>query len=116
LVLLFLLFQFNDPWYFLHVKNPNFYTYAVAEFGTALFVSGLLIFWLRDAARHRNPKLEHGSGKLQKFLHKSMGMNNWILAFLIFFYVFLVVWFTTLYCMFYWSVEGNPGSAELSFN
>lgn len=52
------LINFNDPWYFIHYRNPNFWTYVIAEFNTALFVAGLMVFWLRDIARHRNKELE----------------------------------------------------------
>ena len=111
-----MLVAFDDPWYWAHVRNPSFFTYAVAEFGTALFVAGLLIFWLRDIARHRSPEPDAGATKLQKFLHRSMGMNKWIGAFLVFLFVLLVTCFTALYCVFYWAVAGDPGAGEISVN
>lgn len=57
LTLLFLLFLFNDPFYPVHVYDPKFITFAISEFQTSLFIAGMLIFWLRDVARHKNPRL-----------------------------------------------------------
>jgi len=58
LTMLFLLFIFNDPFYPVHVYDPKFITFAISEFQTSLFVAGMLIFWLRDVARHKNPELK----------------------------------------------------------
>ena len=110
------LINFNDPWYFIHYKNPNFWTYVIAEFNTALFVAGLMIFWLRDIARHRNKELEQNANKLQKFFHESMGYNWLSMTALVIFYIALVVDFTALYSMFYWDVKSNPGDGEISLN
>ena len=55
--MLVLVVNFDDPWYFLHVKDPSFGTYMAGEVGTALFMSAVLIFWLTDIARHRAPEL-----------------------------------------------------------
>ena len=54
--LLFLLIWFNDPTYYSHVSGGgSFMSFTMGAFGTATFIAGLLIFWLRDLARHRNP-------------------------------------------------------------
>ena len=98
------LLNFNDPWYFLHYRNPNFFTYVIAETSTAMFVAGLMIFWLRDLARQRSKTLEPNATKMQKFLHESMGYNWIVMSGLVFFYIVLVVDFTALYSMFYWDV------------
>ena len=116
LALLFLLLQFDDPYYYAHVYKPSFFTYAITEFGIAIFVSGLLVFWIRDIARYRNKKLDDGASKAQKFIYKSMGMNNCILLCLGLFYIALTLCFMALYCTFYITVEGNPGAGELSVN
>ena len=58
------LVNFNDPWYFIHYRNPNFFTYVIAEVSTAMFVAGLMMFWLRDLARRRNKTLEPNATKL----------------------------------------------------
>ena len=110
------LINFNDPWYFIHYRNPNFWTYAIAEFNTALFVAGLMIFWLRDIARHRTKNLEPNATKIQKFFHESMGYNWPSVAGLVALYIILVVDFTVLYCIYYWDVKSNPGDAEISLN
>ena len=110
------LINFDDPWYFIHYSNPNFWTYAIAEFNTALFVAGLMLFWLRDIARHRSKNLEPNATKLQKFFHESMGYHWISVAGLVSFYIILVVDFTVLYCIYYWDVKSHPGDAEISLN
>ena len=56
--LLFLLFCFDDPGYKLHVDDPEFITYFISEFGIALFIAGMMVYWIRDIAQHRAKKLE----------------------------------------------------------
>ena len=54
--LLLLLIFFNDPTYYSHISGGGSFTsFASGALGTATFIAGLLIFWLRDLARHRNP-------------------------------------------------------------
>ena len=50
LSLISLLFLFNDPWYPVHIYSPSFMTFAATELLSALFMAGLLIFWLRELA------------------------------------------------------------------
>ena len=111
-----LLCGFDDPGYYFHVQRPGFLSYFLYEFGIAAFTSGLLIFWLRDVARHRSKELEEGATKMQKFLHRSMGRSRTCNVFLVFMYVLTTVVFMALYCIFYISVEGNPGAGEISIN
>ena len=113
--MLILLLTFNDPWYFLHIKNPSFATYFIGEVGTAMFVAGMLVFWLVDIARHKEPELSPDATKLQKFVHKSMTFNYGIGMALGIFYAFLVVNLITLYGLFYWAVRFDPGEAEISY-
>lgn len=63
-VMLILLLTFNDPWYFFHIKNPSFATYFIGEVGTAMFVAGILVFWLVDIARHKEPEISPDATKL----------------------------------------------------
>ena len=114
--LLVLLVWFNDPLCYTHVYYPSFWTYALSEFGIAQFSSALLIFWLRDIARYRARELPPDASKAQKFLHASMKMNKCILFCLAILYFAMVLSFMALYCVFYKSVEGEPGSAEISVN
>ena len=100
-ILLLHLVFFNDPWFYTHVYAPSFFTYVISEFGTAIFVSALLIFWLRDIARYRLPRLEKDASKLQRFFFKSMGMSNKILVWLGLFYITFTISFLSLYCLFY---------------
>ena len=121
LTLLFLLFLFNDPFYPVHVYDPRFLTFALSEFQTSLFIAGMLIFWLRDVARHKNPDIPANASRVQKFLHQQQGYNKGVMTFLGVFYVVLVLDFMTLYCLFYVKVEGDPGAgdfgnSELSVN
>jgi len=56
LSLAFLLFLFNDPLYPVHIYQPSFLTFALTEFCSALFISALLIYWLRELAGFRPQK------------------------------------------------------------
>ena len=114
--MLVLFVNFDDPWYFLHISDPNFATYMVGEVGTALFMAAVLIFWLTDIARHRAPELNPDATALEKFMHESMEFNYTRLMLIAIFYIFLVIDFTILYGMFYFAVTGSPGEGEISFN
>ena len=114
--MLVLVVNFDDPWYFLHISDPNFATYMVGEVGTALFMAAVLIFWLTDIARHRAPELNPDATALEKFMHESMEFNYTRLMLIAIFYIFLVIDFTILYGMFYFAVTGSPGEGEISFN
>ena len=121
LTLLFLLFLFNDPFYPVHIYNPKFITFAISEFQTSIFIAGILIFWLRDVVRHKNPELPQNATSLQKFFHKKQGHSRGMFTFLGILYVILVLDMMILYCLFYVKVEGNPGegdfgNSELSIN
>ena len=81
----------------------------------------MLIFWLRDVARHENPGLPENATKLQKFFHKHQSYGKGMMTFLGVLYVILVLDFMTLYCLFYVKVEGDPaagdfGSSEMTIN
>ena len=112
MTLLFLLFLFNDPFYAVHVYDPKFITFAISEFQTSLFIAGMLVFWLRDVARHKNPEISPDASAVEKFFHKNQGYSNAMLGFLGVIYVILVIDFMVLYCLFYVKVEGDPGAAD----
>lgn len=50
LALIMLLFLFNDPFYPAHIYKPSFMTFASTEMTSAMFVTSLLIYWLRELA------------------------------------------------------------------
>ena len=50
LALISLLFFFNDPWYPVHIYSPSFMSFAGTELTSALFMAGLMVFWLRELA------------------------------------------------------------------
>ena len=115
-VMLILLVNFNDPWYILHVNNPSFATFLVAQISTALFIAAMLIFWLIDVARHKSPELSPQATALDRFLHHESKLDLRVIMALTIFYIVLVIDFIILYGMFYLAVEGNPGEGEISFN
>ena len=101
LALLFLLLLFNDPFYPVHVYQPGFLTFAASEFQTSLFIAGMLIFWLRDVARHENPALAKKASRAEKFLHQRQGYAKGWMTFLGVLYVVLVLDSMALYCLFF---------------
>eukprot|EP00352_Strombidinopsis_acuminata_P005942 CAMPEP_0176375836 /NCGR_PEP_ID=MMETSP0126-20121128/27771_1 /TAXON_ID=141414 ORGANISM="Strombidinopsis acuminatum, Strain SPMC142" /NCGR_SAMPLE_ID=MMETSP0126 /ASSEMBLY_ACC=CAM_ASM_000229 /LENGTH=75 /DNA_ID=CAMNT_0017737041 /DNA_START=879 /DNA_END=1106 /DNA_ORIENTATION=+ len=56
--ILFALFLFNDPTYIVHVNNPSFFTYTVAEAQNAAFFSAILMFWIKDIALQKTKVLD----------------------------------------------------------
>lgn len=56
--LMFALFFFNDPTYIVHVNNPNFFTYTVAEAQNAAFFCGILMFWIKDVGLQKGKILD----------------------------------------------------------
>ena len=64
----FILFIFNDPLYVAHIYAPSFLTFALTELGTSLFISGTLVFWLRELASFAPRQAPESWGKLKKLV------------------------------------------------
>lgn len=107
-----MLFLFNDPLYAAHIYTPSFVTFALTEFTSAIFISGLLVYWLRELALFR-PRLlpPTKSNCITKIVHAGLGKNSCALSFLTFFFVILVCDFMVLNCFYYVYVTGDPSVA-----
>ena len=104
----FLLFLFNDPIYPVHIYAPSFTTYALTELASALFISGILIFWLRELTVFRPTKPQEDWGKVKKLIFTSQGLNKCAIVYQCIFYIILVINFMVLNCVYYFYVDGDP--------
>lgn len=73
--MIFLLFLFNDPLYAAHIYSPSFLTFALTEFTAAIFISGLLVYWLRELALFRPNTLPPKTNCLVKIMYAGFGHN-----------------------------------------
>lgn len=109
--MIFLLFLFNDPLYAAHIYKPSFLTFALTEFTSAIFISALLVYWLRELALFRPNLAPAKSNCLVKIIHAGLGQNQCALVFLCLFYLALVIDFMVLNCYYYVYVKGDPSLA-----
>lgn len=86
-------------------------TFAFTEFASALFISGLLIYWLRELAGARPEKTPKDWGCIKKSVFASQGRNQCALVYLTIFYMVLVTNFMVLNCTYYTWVKGDPSLA-----
>ena len=115
--MVFLLFLFNDPLYTLHVFEPSFITFAITEFFSALFMSALLIYWLRELAGFKPQEVPKNANCLKKLVLSSQGWNKCAMVYLCLFFIFLVVDFMVLNCFYYIYLKGDPSLAgRFDFN
>ena len=106
--MVFLLFFFNDPMYPMHIYQPSFMTFALTEFTSALFISGLLIFWLREIAGFKPKKADPKWSCIKKAIFASQGVNECAVAYLCILFLIMVVNFMVLNCFYYIYVKGDP--------
>jgi len=111
LPLLFFLFMFNDPLYTLHIYKPSFYTYALSELTVALFVSALLVYWIRDLAKFRKKKAPKNANKFGRLIHTSTGDSRVVGVFLGLFFFILSVDLWILQVILFYEVEADPSYA-----
>ena len=111
LALTFLLFLFNDPLYMAHVYSPSFLTYALTELSSALFISGMLMFWLRELADMRPSKPDPKWGCFKKCVFGCHGYNKCARIYLALFFLVMVSCFMVLNCTYYIHVKGDPSLA-----
>jgi hypothetical protein len=86
-------------------------SFTISEFQTSLFMAALPIYWLKDLAKF-NPKkrqVDQRVNVMQKLSRHSVGENSCMQAFLFVFYCILVIDFMTLYSLYYWRVQIDPG-------
>lgn len=106
-----LLLLFNDPIYMAHLYYPSFATFAITELCSSLFVSGLLVFWLRELAGYRPRKAEANWSSLKKLIFTCSGVNKCAIAYLITLFFILTINFMVLNCFYYIYVMGDPSLA-----
>mmetsp|Transcript_3813 Transcript_3813/g.4396 ORF Transcript_3813/g.4396 Transcript_3813/m.4396 type:complete len:233 (+) Transcript_3813:231-929(+) len=109
--MVFLLFMFNDPWYPWHVYKPSFLTFAFTEFTNSIFYAALLTFWLRELAGFRPQKAKAEWNCLQKTVYTGQGVNSCAVAYIVCFFIVIVVDFMVLNCFYYINVRGDPSLA-----
>ena len=83
-------------------------TYAVTELTYALFVSGMLMFWLRELADMRPSQPDPSWGCLKRLVFSCQGYNKCATFYLFFFFIVMVSCFMTLSCTYYIHVQGDP--------
>ena len=76
-------------------------TFALTEFVQAIFISSLLIFWLRELAGFRPVRAPGDWGCIKKTVFASQGVNNCAVTFLYLLFLVLVVDFMYLNCTYY---------------
>ena len=103
-----LLLLFNDPIYMAHLYYPSFATYAITELCSALFVSGILVYWLRELAGYRPRKAEANWSSLKKLIFTCSGVNKCAIVYLITLFFILTINFMVLNCFYYIYVMGDP--------
>ena len=91
-----------------HIYRPSFMTYAVTELTYALFVSGMLMFWLRELADMRPSQPDPSWGCLKRLVFSCQGYNKCATFYLFFFFIVMVSCFMTLSCTYYIHVQGDP--------
>ena len=111
LALTFLLFLFNDPLYMAHIYSPSFLTYALTELTASLFISAMLMFWLRELAEMRPAKPDPKWGCLKKACYGCNGYNKGAKIYLALFFLIMVSCFMVLNCTYYIHVKGDPSFA-----
>ena len=109
--LIFLLFLFNDPFYPVHIYQPSFMTYAITELAAAVFISGLLIYWLRELAGFRPKQVLPDWGCIQRTVYACQGVNQCARCYLCILFFVLVTDFMVLNCFYYVYVMGDPSLA-----
>ena len=83
-------------------------TFAFTEFTSALFIAGLLIFWLRELAGFRPKKAAKEWNCIKKAVYASQGLNECALTYLCILFLALVIDFMVLNCFYYIYVKGDP--------
>lgn len=112
LALISLLFLFNDPWYPVHIYSPSFLTFAGTEMTNALFVAGLLIYWLRELAGYRMSRENaKNMGCCKKMAFNCQGVSSCAIVYLCLLFLGLVINFMILNCFYYIYVQGDPSVA-----
>ena len=103
LSLIFLLFLFNDPFYPVHIYSPSFMTFAGTELMSALFMAGLMIFWLRELAGFKVSN-ENSLGCIKKMVFNCQGVSSCAICYMCILFVTLVTNFMILNCFYYFYV------------
>ena len=87
-------------------------TYAGTEMTNAMFVAGLLIYWLRELAGFRlDRENAKNMGCCKKMAFNCQGVSSCAIAYLCFLFLALVINFMILNCFYYVYVRGDPSLA-----
>lgn len=71
-----LLLLFNDPFYAIHLFRPSFFSFIFTELTSAMFIGGLLAYWLRELANFRPQNAPEDSNCFTKLIFVSLGNNR----------------------------------------
>lgn len=105
LSLIALLFFFNDPWYPVHIYSPSFMSFAATELTSALFMAGLMIYWLRELAGFKASRDEPKNlGCVKKMVFNCQGVSSCAICYLVVLFLALVTTFMVLNCFYYFYI------------
>ena len=91
-----------------HIYSPSFLTYALTELSLALFISAILMFWLRELSDMRPTNSDPKWGCFRKLIFACQGYNKCAKIYLSLFFLVMVSCFMVLNCTYYIYVKGDP--------
>ena len=99
---------FNDPFYLVHIYSPSVMSFALSELQIALFVAGLMVYWIRDLAKYRKKIITKEHNVIGRLVWYSTGESRVVGCFLGVMFVLLTVDFWVIYMLFFFKVQGDP--------